>query len=76
MTSEDAELLQQALHCADQGSCTHWPTAAGILAAEVRLRAHTLAERIEDELAYDRHPQAVLEDVLRELRGVADREGS
>ena len=34
--SEDGELVAQALHCVDVDKADHWPTVAGILAAEVR----------------------------------------
>lgn len=35
-TDEDYRLIYQALDCADTGNAGHWPTAAGILADEVR----------------------------------------
>lgn len=42
--SEEAELVEQALRCAETGDAGHWPTAAGFLAEEIyRLRAE-LAE--------------------------------
>jgi len=44
--NEDERLIEEALHCADTGNATHWPTAAGYLADEVRrLRAIEDASR-------------------------------
>ncbi|WP_116051892.1 hypothetical protein [Amycolatopsis palatopharyngis] len=36
MTEDDERDVQTALHCAETGNATHWPTAAGILADEVK----------------------------------------
>ena len=39
-TAGEVENVEKALACADSGDAGHWPTAAGILADEVRrLRA-------------------------------------
>lgn len=44
--AEEAELVEQALKCAETGNAGHWPTAAGFLADEVyRLRAELAATR-------------------------------
>lgn len=75
------EDVQRALCAVDAGNAEHWPTVAAILADEVRrFRLQSLRDWlspsipaglvpfIEDELAKDRHPQAVLEEVVQRLR--------
>jgi hypothetical protein len=51
MTEEDADLLAQAMHCADTGDATHWPTVAGILHDEI-VRLREINARLEG-LAFD-----------------------
>lgn len=51
--TEDRRLVAEALHCADTGSAGHWPTVAGILAAEVR----DLRDELDEcRRGYDAHP--------------------
>jgi hypothetical protein len=41
--SEDEQYVEEALRCAATGQATHWPTAAGYLADEMRRQAVELA---------------------------------
>ena len=67
MTEDDERDVQTALHCAETGSATHWPTAAGVLADEVkRLRGLSA-----DPATIERVAAAVLaamRDLSRESR--------
>jgi hypothetical protein len=54
--AEERELVELALRCADSGSATHWPTAAGYLADEVRsLRAEVAKLKAEAVALQERH---------------------
>lgn len=43
--AQDAQFVEEALHCADSGEAGHWPTVAGYLADEVRRLRGVLATR-------------------------------
>ena len=49
--TEEERLVEEALHCADTGQAGHWPTAAGVLADEVRRLRAELAEMDEARLS-------------------------
>lgn len=80
--TEDEQFVEEALHCADIGQATHWPTAAGYLADEVRrlraenadlqLAARTLLTDVERDnygrLVIDEAGLDIFESIIRKTR--------
>lgn len=65
LTPEQIDDVEKALHCADSGDATHWPTVASILADEVR-RLRTVAGRALASMEMRQHLRQT-EKMMQEL---------